>query len=60
MIERVFQLSLRSMGAAGVGVKPCVPGAKVANPHNEINQKALLFPALVFPVFIQEVWNPAQ
>lgn len=52
MIECVFQLSLRGMGAADVGVKPCVPGAKAANLHNEINQKALSFSALVFSVFI--------
>lgn len=34
-----------------------VPGAKAANPYNEINQKAPLFPALVLPALIQAVWN---
>lgn len=35
-----------------------VPGAKAANPYNEINQKAPLFPALVLPALKQAVWNP--
>lgn len=49
-MEHISQLSLRSMGASDMGVG--MPGAKAANPYNEINQKGPLLPALT-----QAVWN---